>query len=71
MKPLSHAEQCALRHAARDKRGIIEHPMKMSNFDKPERRMEKLTGLGLLVPSGHGGWFITDAGREWVSTNPV
>lgn len=71
MKPLSHAEQCALRHAARDKRGIIERPMKMSNFDNPEKRMEKLARLGLFTPSPHGGWFITDAGREWVSANPI
>lgn len=64
---LSESELNILAHGARDARGVISEPMKRSNFDKPEKRMAKLTAMGLVTPNAHGDWYITDAGRSVVT----
>lgn len=60
---LSQHEVAALRQGARHEDGVIR-PNKMSNFDKPEKRMAKLVTLGLATANAHGDWYITQAGRD-------
>ncbi len=44
--------------------GVMQAPMKRSNFDKPERRMAKLVEAGLATANIHGDWYITGKGRD-------
>lgn len=64
---LTSQERHNLDQGARHPDGLI-YPMRMSNFDKPEKRMEKLTGLGLVEATDKRGfWKITDAGRAAIA----
>ncbi len=61
---LSSQERHNLDQGARHPDGLI-YPMRMSNFDKPEKRMAKLMGLGLVEATDKRGyWKITEAGRQ-------
>lgn len=64
---LSNQERNNLTEGARHPKGLI-YPMRMSNFDKPEKRMEKLAAAGLVTRAEERGfWKITDAGRSAVT----
>jgi predicted transcriptional regulator len=63
---LTSQERNNLNQGARHPKGLI-YPMRMSNFDKPERRMEKLAAAGLVTKAEERGfWKITDEGRKAV-----
>lgn len=67
---LTNQERNNLNQGARHPKGLI-YPMRMSNFDKPERRMKKLAAAGLVVKADERGfWKITDAGRAAITSTP-
>lgn len=68
---LTSQERNNLNQGARHPKGLI-FPMRMSNFDKPEKRMEKLASLGLVIKAEERGfWKITVLGRAAVENATV
>lgn len=64
---LTNQERNNLSQGTRHPKGLI-YPMRMSNFDKPEKRMQKLMAAGLVEPAKERGfWKITDAGRAAIA----
>lgn len=60
---LTSHDRATLRQGAAHRDGVIR-PVKSSNFDRTDKRMAKLVQMGLAIPNAHGDWYITDAGRE-------
>jgi hypothetical protein len=64
MSKITEHDVRILQRGAAHPDGVIALPMKLSNFDKPERRMAKLVEAGLATANIHGDWYITGKGRD-------